>query len=469
MIWTGANDGPYHVTRDNGKSWTNVTPKDLPPGGRVQTVEPSPHRPGSAYVAVLRYLLGDFKPYAYKTDDYGATWRLLTTGSNGIPADEPVRVVREDPVRPGLLYAGTEFGVYVSFDDGARWHSLRNNLPVVPVTDLRVHQGDLVISTQGRSFWILDDVSPLRQLADSATAARAHLFRPRDAWRMRYSAGFGGVESSRATPDAPQYPPAGATIAYWLGPETSGPVTLDILQGDRVIRSFSSETPEPRARGGAVAAGAEGEPGAESAPGGEAAMRERPEGDTAVAAMQRAGTQRLPKQPGLNRMVWDLAHPGPWDANTERRGRNGPIATPGTYRIRLNAGGVTETQPLVVREDPRVVRDGVTARDLEAQLAHNLAVRDLVSDANRLVARVQSARRAAGAAVPDSLVRLERALLGEPVRYGRPGLLAQITYLYGLTTAADQRIGRDAVERYRVLRAELDAMARRAEGVLGGR
>jgi hypothetical protein len=271
------------------------------------------------------------------------------------------------------------------------------------------------------------------------------------------------VESSRAAPDAPQYPPAGAMIDYWLGADVSGPVTLDILQGDRVIRSFSSETPEPRARG-AAAAGAD-EPSAESPPGGDAAMRERPEGDTAVAAMQRAGTQRLPKQPGVNRMVWDLAHPGPWDANTERRGRNGPIATPGTYVVRLTAGGVTRTQPLVVREDPRVARDGVTQRDLERQLAHNLAVRDLVSDANRLVARVQTARRAAEPTVPDSIARLERALLGEPVRYGRPGLLAQITYLYGLTTAADQRIGRDAVERYRVLRAELDAMTKRAEAV----
>ena len=139
MIWTGANDGPVYVTRDDGKTWKNVTPKDLPPGGRVQNIEVSPHRNGSAYVAVYRYLLDDFQPYLYRTNDYGETWTRLTDGKNGIPADYPTRVVREDPEREGLLYAGTEFGIFVSFDNGAHWQSFQQNLPVTPVTDIRVH------------------------------------------------------------------------------------------------------------------------------------------------------------------------------------------------------------------------------------------------------------------------------------------------------------------------------------------
>jgi photosystem II stability/assembly factor-like uncharacterized protein len=207
VIWAGANDGPVHVTRDGGRTWANVTPPQVPPGGRVQTVEPSPHRAGAAYVAVLRYQLGDPRPYLLKTEDYGRTWRLLTSGANGIAADEPTRVVREDPARPGLLYAGTEFGAYVSADDGGRWQPLGAGFPAVPVTDLAVHRrGDLVASTQGRAFWVLDALGPLRELADArlrqavgARGASAHLFAPRPALRLRYRTGFGGAESSRAS------------------------------------------------------------------------------------------------------------------------------------------------------------------------------------------------------------------------------------------------------------------------------
>src|SRR6266513_6045963 len=179
VIWTGSNDGPFYVTRDNGKNWTNVTPKDLPEGGRVQYIDPSPHRKGSAYFAVYRWLLGDYQPYIYLTNDYGKTWTRLTDGKNGIPADWPTRVVREDPNREGLLYAGTEFGFFISFDDGAHWQSFQQNMPNVPITDIKVHQKDLVVSTQGRAFWILDNITSLHQLT-SATTTDIHLFHPRD-------------------------------------------------------------------------------------------------------------------------------------------------------------------------------------------------------------------------------------------------------------------------------------------------
>jgi photosystem II stability/assembly factor-like uncharacterized protein len=167
VFWTGSNDGPVWVTKDAGKTWKNVTPKELPPGGRVHTIEDSPHRKGSAYVSVYRMYLNDFKPYLYMTNDYGEHWTLLTPGTNGIPADQPMHVVREDPEQEGLLYAGTLEGAYVSFDQGKHWQTLQQNLPATPVTDFKVHHGDLLASTMGRSFWIMDNVAPLRQIAAS--------------------------------------------------------------------------------------------------------------------------------------------------------------------------------------------------------------------------------------------------------------------------------------------------------------
>ena len=411
VIWAGANDGPIHVTRDGGRTWVNVTPKDLPPGGRVQNIEPSPLRPGAAYVAVLRYLLGDFQPYIYKTEDYGKSWTRLTDGSNGIPNDAPTRVVREDPSRAGLLYAGTEFGMYVSFDDGKHWRPLQLNMPITPITDIRVHRKDLVLSTQGRSFWILDDLAPLHELTDAIAAKPVHLFTPRAAIRYRYRAGFGGAEAERgASDDAPQYPPSGAMIDYWLASPAVGSVTLDILDAKRVvIRSFSSDS-----------------------------VRD--------SSMVRAGTARLPARAGLNRAIWDMSHSGPWSENAAQRGRNGPMATPGTYAVRLTANGVTTTHPLVLRADPRVARDGISQAVLEAQLAHNLRVRELVTDANRVAARLKELKNPT----------LDAEFFTPPVRYSKPALQTHITYLYSMALGADQPISRDAADRYVELRKALD-------------
>ena len=430
VIWTGANDGPVHVTRDGGRTWADVTPRGLPPGGRVQTIEPSPHRAGGAYVAVLRYLLGDFRPYAYRTNDYGRSWTRIADGSNGIPADEPVRVVREDPERPGLLYAGTEFGMYVSFDDGARWQPLQLNLPHTPVTDLKVHRGDLVASTQGRGFWILDDLSPLRQAADSVVRAAAFLFRPREAVRFGYSGDFGGPESGAARPDAPQYPPSGAAIDYYLRTEPAS-LRIEIVDArGALVRAFTS--------------------------------------DSVVSAVPPllGGTPRLAKTRGAHRMTWDLVWPGPWEAG-RGSGRNGPLAAPGAYTVRMTVDGRMWTRPLRLRIDPRVAADGVTQADLEAQLAHNLRVRDLVTEVNRLVARIAEAKRTATVDALARLTALEARLVTPPIRYSRPGLQAHIAYLYGLVTQADQRIGRDAVERYAVLRRELDAAQAETRALIG--
>jgi len=446
VIWAGSNDGPIHVTRNGGKSWTDVTPEGLPPGGRVQNIEPSPHRKGSAYVAVLRYMLGDFRPYLYRTNDYGKHWTLLTTGSNGIPADEPTRVVREAPGRAGLLFAGTEFGAYVSFDDGANWKPLRLGLPVTPVTDMRIIRHDLVISTQGRSFWILDDITPLEQLTSELASAGAHLFTPRPAYRFRYRGGAG------SGPAAPEFPPPGAMIDYSIGASGASAVTLEVRDAKGALVSSLSSAPE------------------------------RSAGDDAGnGRARRGGDDELETTPGLHRVIWDLRYPGPWSDGGAGGGRGGrgPMVAPGKYTLKLTVNTASSSEPLTatreleVRADPRIVNAGVTQRDMEEQLAHNLRVRDAVSEARRTAARVKAAlKRMSGAtgSAADSLrqlVLVDTALSTEPIRYSQPKLVDQLQYLYGMTTSADQRIGRDAVLRYQELKAELERVQARVRALLG--
>jgi photosystem II stability/assembly factor-like uncharacterized protein len=460
VIWTGANDGPFHVTRNNGVSWQNITPKDLPQGCRVSMIDPSPHRRGSAYYAVYCYLLGDFAPYAYRTDDYGRSWTRLTSGTNGIAADNPVRVVREDPSRAGLLYAGTEFGMFVSFDNGAHWQRFNMNLPVVPINDIKVHRKDVVIATQGRGFWILDNVTALHErtaagtgVTDASLSASGtpHLFTPRTAYRFRYSGGGGGVGANRLGSAAPRYPQPGAQIDYWLPTSVAGDVRLEILDSTgKVVQQFDS-------------------PGAAQQP-------QRPVGQVAPSDPEEdmrprggGGAARLTRNPGFNRFTWDLRYPGPWNPATRAAApTGGATAVPGRYRARLTVGTVTMERPFTVAIDPRNAKDGVTVADLAEQHAVGMRVRDMVSEANQLVARVRDAKRrltnATGAAA-DTLrmvTALEAKLVTPPVRYSKPELQTHIQYLYSLTNQADQKIGRDVIQRAAVLRRELDALA--AEG-----
>ncbi|MGD2217333.1 MAG: hypothetical protein PVJ64_11265 [Gemmatimonadales bacterium] len=435
LIWVGANDGPVHVTRDGGRTWSEVTPTDLPPEGRVQTIEPSPHRPGKAYIAVLRYLLGDWQPYIYRTEDYGASWTRLTTGDNGIPADYPTRVVREDPDREGLLYAGTEFGMYISFDDGAHWQPFQLNLPVTPVTDIKVYRQDLALSTMGRSFWILHDISPLHELDRRVASAPVHLFQPRAAYRMRYSS-FGRGAA------APEYPAAGAVIDYYLAEEPAGAVKLEILDaGGDVIRNFTSEGPARR------------EPA-------------QPE----FMRFGFAGGTRLEVAAGMHRFTWDLRYAGIRDLESGRSGR-GPRAAPGTYQARLSVGDWSETRSFQVLIDPRVAADGVTQEDLEEQLAFNLRLLELTGEARRTARRVGSLhqelaglsektahqgvlRRAES--LDDRLAAIESLFVtSEEGRYPQPMLLDQLRYLGSMTDRADQKLGADAYTRFDELKAEL--------------
>ncbi|MEO7085093.1 MAG: hypothetical protein ABI442_03180 [Gemmatimonadaceae bacterium] len=437
VIWVGSNDGPFHVTRDNGKTWKDITPKDLPTGGRVAFIETSPHRKGSAYYAVYRYLLGDFEPYIYRTEDYGATWKRLTDGKNGIPADWPTRVVREDPTREHLLYAGTEFGMFISYDDGGHWQNFNLNMPQVPINDIKIHHNDLIVATQGRSMWILDDVTPLQQLGATTVSSAATLFKPREAIRARLGGGrggFGGGAVGVPTSGQPQFPQNGAMIDYHLA-SASGPVSLEIQDATgKVVRSYSSEATRNTAAEAAPAA---------------------PSDDEGGPARRAAPAVRLTTVAGMNRLIWDFNN------------SNGDMLPPGSYKVKMTSGSYTSTEPLTLKIDPRDAANGVTVADLHEQYDHNEKMHALTEETNRIAARIRQTRarlRNGGAA--DSLARIDSLAVtmfgpDEGVRYGRPGLQTQISYLAGMTMRADQRVGHDAIARMAVLRKDLDALEAR--------
>lgn len=349
VLWAGSDDGLLHVTRDDGQSWTDVTPEALPAGSRVNRIEPSPHDPGTAYIAAYHYRYDDYAPYLFRTEDYGQTWTRLTDGTNGLPGDHPTRVVREDPEREGLLYAGTEFGLFVSFDDGARWQPLQLNLPATPVTDLVVHRGDLVVATQGRSFWILDDLSPLRQLTEEVAQADVHLFQPRAAYRMRLG-GTGGE-------NVPEPGPRGAIFNYYLA-DAADEVTIDLLDEEgTLIRSFSSRIDHKEEDGPAV--------------------------DTTA---------------GAHRLVWDLHYPEADLAEGAEAGGDqdvvwgytgGPVAVPGPYQVRLSANGQTQTRRFTVKKDPRTE---ASQADLQAQFDFLKQLRNTLTEAHDAIGRLRAVR-----------------------------------------------------------------------------
>ena len=438
VIWVGANDGPIHVTRDNGVTWTDVTPPNIGPHGRVQNVEVSPHDPAKAYATILRYQLGDFAPYAFRTEDYGQSWVRITTGENGVPADHPVRVVREDPDRQGLLYAGTEFGLFVSFDDGVRWQPLQLNLPVTPVSDIKVVNQDLILSTMGRGFWILDDLTPLHELSRQVALSDTHLFAVRDTYRLYGVRRFGG----EPRPDEPKYPDPGANIDYYLASDAADEVRLEILDDTgRLVRSFSSESAPKQSLPSSVRMG--------------------------EWHLEAVGTAQLPKTAGMHRFVWDLRHAGPWDLLDSRSGRNGPMVVPGIFQARLTLGGWSNTQNFEVMVDPRVVDEGTASQaNLEAQVRLGLEVRDALSDARFAAMKLDEARDGA----PDQLLALlqeiREALVTAPIRYSRPVIIDQLSYLYSNLIRADQQPGEDAFNRYQELNSMLSDHIGRLEQLL---
>ncbi len=446
VIWSGSNDGLVFVTQDDGKNWTNVTPPGLAPGGRVQNIEPGRFQPGTAYVAIYRYLLGDFAPYLYRTDDFGKTWTKLTDGHNGIAADEPTRVVREDPARPGLLYAGTEFGMYVSLDRGANWTRFQLNLPAVPVTDIKLSRNDLVLSTQGRGFWILDNLSPLHQLPAAGAAPVNTLFKPATAIRIPANGDAG------RGPAGAQYPLAGAQIDYFLPADATEPLTLTLIdKSGKVIRTFSSVAPARPARAADEGGGGEDEEG----------------------RFRAAYPTTLDAKAGMHRFVWDLRYSGPWMSQAQPIGGNGPVAAPGVYTVQLTSGAWTAKQPLEIAEDPRVAADGVSSADLAAQLDFQLRALALLSDVNHAVARITAAQakmKADHTDTSDQAVQLKAVadkLITPRIRYSQPALQTHVAYLYSENNRTDQRVGRDALDRYDVLRKQIDAATADLNRILG--
>jgi photosystem II stability/assembly factor-like uncharacterized protein len=356
VIWAGSDDGLVHITRDGGANWINITPPDLPVNTKITTIEDSPHRPGTAFLTGHRFLLGDFKPYVMRTVDYGQTWTEITAG---IPQDEIARSIREDLARPGLLFLGTERGVWTSFDYGSNWHRLEAGLPAVQVSDLAVTERDLVIGTHGRSFYVLDNIGVLRQM-DPDGERRLQLFEPAFAVR--------GVDE-------------GVAIDYFL-PEQPESLTLEILDAEgNLIRSFDGELKEEEEEG-------------EDGPQEEAeSMAEAAEEEAVEEEKAKADDPMAPEPPptaniaaGLNRFTWDMRYPGFTDFPgmilwTSRN--RGIAAVPGMYQARLTADGEVMTQPFEIRLDPRV--SSVSPEDLEARFELASAISARVSEANEAV------------------------------------------------------------------------------------
>ena len=430
VIWTGANDGPVHVTQDGGEKWTEVTPPGMPPEGRIQTIDPSPHAAGKAYVAGYRYLLGDFRPYIYRTTDFGATWTLLTDGMNGIPEDFPTRVIREDPSKEGLLYAGTEFGLFVSLDDGITWEGFQQGLPVTPITDLKVHREDLVVSTMGRGFWILDNITALHHVTPEVINSEVYLFPIRDSYRVRYGSGGGNA--------APMYPRPGMVIDYYFKEEQVGEVSLEIVNEEgKVVREIEAEELQPES------AATQG-------------MRGPVPRRSAATALQRGS--------GMHRYTWNLRHDG-FDMPDGGGSLSGPVLPPGMYTLRLHVDGTTFSQEGELLMDPRVAADNVSVSDLQAQLDFSLELMQVRVDAAGAVQRIESLMETSADEAHTETLKGLHALLVTAVgdSYPQPMLIDQLRYLSGFVSRGDYRPGQDAYDRLAQLQEELSAIVKQLD------
>jgi photosystem II stability/assembly factor-like uncharacterized protein len=440
MIWVGTDDGLVQLTQNGGGSWSNVTPKDMPQWGTVSMIEASPYDANTAYVAVDRHKLDDTKPYVFKTSDAGKTWTRI---DSGFPDGAWVHAVREDPVKQGLLYAATETGVFVSFDDGGHWQSLQLNLPRSPVHDLVVKGDDLVVATHGRSFWILDDVTPLRQTAAASAASGVFLYTPQTGLRLYYP------DQVDARPPVGQNPPAGILIDYYLPSQPNGPITVDILDANgkevRHLTSVKSNKPE-----------------------------QPPEWPDQVHP-----TETLPSQVGINRYVWNLRYddpaqiPGAFYAGLPPRG---PLVMPGKYTVRLTYNGQTQTVPLTIAYDPR---DKGQAAGLQQKFALAMevyhdqdALHRAVNDIRAVKAEVAKDLKSGkpnaslaqqGNALVKQASQIEGTLMqvnikGSEANLNYPGMLNEQIYSFaGLLDDADTAPNAQETETYAGMHAKLAA------------
>ena len=359
LIWVGSDDGLVHLTRDGGKSWQDVTPKGIPAFIRINCIAASPLDEGTAYLAATMYLTDDFRPFLYRTTDFGKSWKLITTG---IPADDFTRSIRPDPKQKGLLFAGTEAHLYISYNDGDSWMPFQLNLPNVPMTDVsfQKREDDLVVATQGRGFYVLDDM-PLVRALGTASDRPVQLYAPKPTYR--YIGGGGGGGGLPGNPNAGKNPPAGVVIYYRLKTKPAGDVVIRIKDGAGKLVSELTSKPEPK----------------------EPEALEEDEG--------RRGLPKPTTKPGLNRFVWDLRYadtvkfPGMiyWAANTR-----GPQVVPGTYTVELTADGQTQSQTVLVKPDPRV---NTSPEDYRKQLDLSLEIAARVDAANDAVITIRTQRK----------------------------------------------------------------------------
>ncbi len=385
LLWAGTDDGLVHITRDGGENWREITPPGVPDWSLISRVAASPHDPATAYVAATRYKLDDYDPYLYVTRDYGKTWHDL---GRALPREEITRVIREDPVQQGLLYVGTETGIFVSLDEGASWFRLRNNLPVAPVYDLAVKDGDLVAATHGRSIWILDDVTPLRQAAAGEAEGPAALFPPRPTIRMwlqwgaaggdrpgkNYMLGLGREGTYRQDPteeneprlqglDVGENPPRGVIVYYYLDEVPSQDLSLTFLDREgHEIRTFTRKD--------------DGDEAPTDGDNDDSSKKER----------------HLTAHAGVNRFVWDLCYPEAesFAGDVTTKGSDtSPLAPPGDYRVVLKLGDRSWTEDFRLAKDPR---SSATRKDLEAQFQAQVRIRDKVSETHGMLERIARIR-----------------------------------------------------------------------------
>jgi len=451
VLWAGSDDGLIHVSRDGGQTWHDVTPLSLPEHALISTIQPSPHAVGTAYMAATCYRSDDFAPYLYRTADFGATWATIV---DGIADGDFTRVIREDPARPGLLYAGTETGIYVSLDAGAAWQWFQGNLPIVPIHDLAVKNGDLIAATHGRSFWIRDDVTPLHEWSAELSGRPAHLFQPRTAVRFRSIQGFSlphaaGRNSRLIGPlhityrsqddreillDAGTNPPDGVLVTYWLGQDA--PESVALVFTDAAARTIAELTD-------------------------------------------------LPRDAGLHRVVWDARYPEAtavegatfWEGGTD-----GPLAPPGTYAVRMTVGESTLERSFEIVADPRVA---ASTEKLREQFDLLLRIRDKLSETHAAVNQIADLRsqldawRTRVAAHPDlvqEVAALVERLTGieEQLIQRAPGLTynnpirlnAKLAALSAMVGAADARPTSQTHEVFAELSRQVDEQLARLAAVI---
>lgn len=343
LLWAGSDDGLLHVSKDGGKTWINVTPEGIPEFMMFNSIDADPFVKGGAYVAATRYKLGDYEPYLYKTKDYGQTWEKITTG---ISAEHFTRVLRADPKKQGLLYAGTENGMYISFNDGANWQSFQMNLPIVPITDLTIKNDNLIAATQGRSFWMIDDLTPLHQLNDEIVQSNSHLYQPMPSWRID---GRGGFESRTAGTNHP----GGVMIHFYLREKNEkDKISLAIFEEDGdFVKAFSTNPDKNKKE------------------------------------------EKLVVEEGMSRFVWDMMYPGAdrfdgmilWAASM-----NGPKALPGKYKAKLTVNDEIHETAFEILKDPR---NNASMADLREQFDFLISVRDKLSETHHAITKIREARK----------------------------------------------------------------------------